>query len=83
MICGPSAAGWINEGTEVNADNYRCFTIVPAVDGKAAGISVLFPPYQVASYADGLQEVFVPTEVFASQIKSEFNSAFSTAAASN
>ncbi len=57
--------------------NYRYFIIVPATDGKAAGIAVLFPPYQVAAYSEGKQTVFIATEVFSAQLKNNFRAAFS------
>lgn len=65
----------LDAGTEPNAKNFAAF-LVEGVDGKAIGITLIFPPYQVASYADGPQQVAVPARVFYSQLKPEYRDAF-------
>jgi hypothetical protein len=45
---------WLRGGTEPKADNYR--QLVPGPDG----LRVIFPPYAVAPYAVGTQEVLIP-----------------------
>ncbi len=44
-------ADWINSGAGANIDNYRWFYLTDE------GINFIFPPYQVAAYAAGPQEV--------------------------
>lgn len=47
---------WIKEGAKPEAKNYQCFILTDK------GILVLFPSYQVACYAAGVQKVLVPYE---------------------
>ena len=65
----------LEEGTEPKADDLAAF-LVDGVDGKAIGITLIFPPAQVASYADGPQQVAVPARIFYAQLKPEFRDAF-------
>lgn len=51
---------WIADGASPTAANYRCMLPVPDSTGAVIGHRVLFPPYQVAPYAWGPQEVFIP-----------------------
>ncbi|MDF1496482.1 MAG: DUF3298 and DUF4163 domain-containing protein [Patescibacteria group bacterium] len=44
-------ADWINSGAGVNSDNFKLFYLTES------GIVFIFPPYQVAAYAAGPQEV--------------------------
>ena len=69
-------ASWIADGTAPKAENYAVFLIDTEGNGKASGISVLFPSYQVASYAEGPQQVDIPASVFAGRLKVEFRKAF-------
>ncbi|MEP6938175.1 MAG: RsiV family protein [Rudaea sp.] len=62
-------------GTEPKAEDFAAF-LVDGVDGKAIGITLIFPAAQVASYADGPQQVAVPARVFYAQLKPEFRDAF-------
>ena len=66
---------WIEKGTEPSAENFANF-LVDGVDGKAIGLTLMFPPYQVASYADGPQQIAVPAKVFYAQLKPEYRDAF-------
>jgi hypothetical protein len=45
---------WLRSGTEPKAENYRLLLPTPA------GLRVIFPPYAVAAYAQGTQEVLIP-----------------------
>lgn len=45
------------DGLEPKAENFNCFVLKPG------GLELHFPAYQVASYADGPQECFVPLEL--------------------
>jgi len=44
----------INEGASSKAENFECFYF------KSDGLVILFPPYQVAPYVAGPQEVMIP-----------------------
>lgn len=70
-----AAHEWIEKGTEPAAENFESF-LVDGVDGKAIGLTLMFPAYQVASYADGTQQVAVPAKVFYGQLKPEYRDAF-------
>jgi hypothetical protein len=66
---------WIEKGTEPAIENFANF-LVDGVDGQAIGLTLMFPAYQVASYADGPQQVTVPAKVFYAQLKPEYRDAF-------
>ncbi|TLY51053.1 MAG: DUF3298 domain-containing protein [Gammaproteobacteria bacterium] len=66
---------WIEKGTAPGAENFESF-LVDGVDGKAIGLTLMFPAYQVASYADGPQQIAVPAKVFYAQLKPEYRDAF-------
>ncbi|HET6566384.1 MAG TPA: DUF4163 domain-containing protein [Rhodothermales bacterium] len=70
---------WIRQGTAPIRGNYRLLYLVPAADGKAAGIGIIFSPYQIAPGAAGTQTLFVPTSVFQDQLKPDDRDRFSTA----
>ncbi len=53
---------WIGEGTAASDENYRSLLPVPDEAGRTAGYRVVFDPYQVAPYAFGPQEVFIPAD---------------------
>ncbi len=53
-LAPPHDMAWINEGAGPSADNYNSWTITPR------GLRIYFNPYQVASYAEGPQEVVIP-----------------------
>ncbi|MGH8041995.1 MAG: DUF3298 domain-containing protein [Rudaea sp.] len=67
--------GWIEKGTAPTAANYRVF-LVDGLETRAIGLTLIFPPYQVAAYADGQQQVEVPAKVFYAQLKPEYRDAF-------
>jgi hypothetical protein len=52
-LLGPDLE-WLNRGTAPDIENYQL--LMPGADG----LTVIFPPYQVAPYAAGVQEVLVP-----------------------
>jgi hypothetical protein len=54
--------GWIEDGASPTIENYHTVFPVPDENGGIAGYKVIFPPYQVACYANGTVEVFVPAE---------------------
>ena len=53
---------WIQKGAGASEENYNNWTITPK------GLEVTFDPYQVASYAQGPQEVVIPYSVLKSVI---------------
>lgn len=53
-----SDADWIKDGAAANQDYYRNFII------GDTGVTFIFDPYQVASYAAGTQNILVPFSVF-------------------
>ena len=65
----------VDKGTEPAAENFAAF-LVDGVDGKAIGITLIFPPGQVAPEAEGPQQVEVPVKLFADAIKPEYLNAF-------
>lgn len=68
----------IAQGTAPTADNYRSFIVLTANDA-ATGLRLVFSAYQVAPYVFGAQMVDVPVAVFASLLKPQYRSAFTTA----
>ena len=66
---------WVERGTEAKAENFAVF-LVDGLDAKAIGLTLIFAPYQVASYADGTQQVEVPAKVFYKLLKPEYSDAF-------
>lgn len=73
---------WIDRGTEPTAANFAVF-LVDGVGGKAIGLTIIFPPYQVAPYVDGELQIEVPVRVFGAQLKPEYRDAFATETPSN
>lgn len=55
----------VEEGTQASSENYQDFEPLLDERGKMIGVTFIFPPYQVAGYADGVQRVDVPASVFA------------------
>lgn len=70
-----SMKNWIEKGTEPKAENFDVF-LVDGLDTQAIGLTLIFPPYQVASYADGAQQVEVPAKIFYSLLKPQYRGAF-------
>lgn len=66
----------INKGTRPTADNYAHFTVLGSTGGKADGIELVFPPYQVAPYSYGVQVVSVPASVLLEYLKPGYRAAF-------
>ncbi len=51
---------WAERGASADIQNYHSVYPVPDENGDISGYTVIFPPYQVACYAAGPIEVFVP-----------------------
>ena len=62
-------------GTQPKTENFAAF-LVDGVDGKAIGVTLIFPAAQVASYVEGPQQIAVPARVFYNQLKKEYRDAF-------
>ncbi len=54
--------GWVERGASPTIENYHTVLPMPDENGGIAGYAVIFPPYQVACYACGTVEVFVPVD---------------------
>lgn len=68
----------LDNGTRPTRVNYSLF-VVRAGNGEDApspGITLVFPPYQVAAYVYGTQTVEVPAGVFAKFLKPDYRSDF-------
>jgi hypothetical protein len=65
----------VERGTEATPENFAVF-LVDGLETKAIGLTLVFPPYQVAAYADGTQQVEVPAKVFYPLLKPEYRDAF-------
>lgn len=70
-----SMKDWVEKGTEPSAENFDVF-LVDGLDTQAIGLTLIFPPYQVASYADGSQQIEVPAKVFYTLLKPQYHDAF-------
>lgn len=68
----------LNDGTKPTTVNYSTFVVRAGNDANAAspGLTLIFPPYQVAPYVYGTQTVDVPANVFAQFLKPEYKGAF-------
>lgn len=54
--------GWVERGASPTPENYHTLFPVPDENGGIAGYTVIFPPYQVACYACGPSEVYIPAD---------------------
>ncbi|MGH8183004.1 MAG: RsiV family protein [Rhodanobacteraceae bacterium] len=68
----------LNDGTKPTTVNYSAFVVRAGASTNTAspGLTLVFPPYQVAPYVYGTQTVDVPTSVFAQFLKPEYKGAF-------
>ena len=66
---------WVARGTEPKAENFAVY-LVDGLDSKAIGLTLVFPPYQVAPYVDGAPQVEVPARLFHALLKSDYVGAF-------
>ncbi|HSH84170.1 MAG TPA: RsiV family protein [Guyparkeria sp.] len=75
-----SMRSMIHDGTEPEKQNFSEFMLLADIGGQAAGLQLIFPPYQVAPYVYGTQTVDVPVDVFADLLKPPYREAFDRAA---
>lgn len=66
---------WVERGTEPKVENFDVF-LVDGLESKAIGLTLVFPPYQVAPYADGAPQVEVPAKLFHALLKPAYVGAF-------
>lgn len=68
----------LDDGTKPTTVNYSVFLVRAGNPSDAAspGLTLVFPPYQVAPYVYGTQTVDVPASLFAQFLKPEYTSAF-------
>ena len=72
----------LNDGTKPTTVNYSVFVVRvgSAAGAPSPGLTLIFPPYQVAPYVYGTQTVDVPAGVFAKFLKPAYAGDFTTAA---
>jgi hypothetical protein len=68
----------LGDGTKPTSVNYSVFVVRAGAtpDAASPGLTLVFPPYQVAAYVYGTQTVDVPANVFAKFLKPAYASAF-------
>ncbi|HEX7325488.1 MAG TPA: RsiV family protein [Rhodanobacteraceae bacterium] len=68
----------LDDGTRPTEVNYSVFIVRTGAtaDAQSPGLTLIFPPYQVAPYVDGTQTVDVPASVFAKFLKPAYQSDF-------
>ncbi|MGH8147581.1 MAG: RsiV family protein [Rhodanobacteraceae bacterium] len=68
----------LDDGTRPTTVNFSLFVVRQGSDKNAAspGLTLVFPPYQVAPYVYGTQAVEVPAKVFATFLKPVYQGAF-------
>ena len=71
-----SADKMIDEGTELDVDNFSQFQPIVGADGKITALRFVFPPYQVGPYADGTQTVDVPAAILLPHVAPEYAGLF-------
>ncbi|HEX3894927.1 MAG TPA: DUF3298 domain-containing protein [Rudaea sp.] len=66
---------WVARGTEPKTESFAVF-LVDGLESKAIGLTLVFPPYQVAPYVDGAPQIEVPAKLFHALLKPEYVGAF-------
>lgn len=68
----------LDEGTKPTSVNYSVFVVRAggSEDAPSPGITLVFPPYQVAAYVYGTRTVDVPAGVFAKFLKPDYRDDF-------
>lgn len=70
------AMDWIREGTRPEPALLSLFEPVTDLHGRVVGIKLLFPPYQVSSYAEGPREAHVGLPEIAEGLSAAWRQAF-------
>lgn len=73
-----NAQKMIDDGTQPTTQNFANFIVRAGGNATQAspGLTLIFPPYQVAAYVYGTQTVDVPAAVFAKELKLQYRDAF-------
>ncbi|MDE2224538.1 MAG: DUF3298 domain-containing protein [Xanthomonadaceae bacterium] len=68
----------LDGGTKPTTVNYSVFVVLAgaAQDAPSPGLTLIFPPYQVAPYVEGTQTVDVPASTFAKFLKPAYQGDF-------
>lgn len=66
----------IEAGTDPDGDNFSRFLVRANGAGKATGLRLIFPTYQVAPYTYGSQTVDIAASVFGDILADDYRSAF-------
>ncbi|HEX7370595.1 MAG TPA: DUF3298 domain-containing protein [Rhodanobacteraceae bacterium] len=68
----------LDDGTKPTSVNYSVFVVRAgaSADAPSPGLTLVFPPYQVAPYVYGTQTVDVPASVFAKYLKPAYANDF-------
>lgn len=77
-----NAKQMIEQGTQPTPQNFANYIVRAGGNAEetSPGLTLIFPPYQVAAYVYGTQTVDVPARAFASDLKRQYRDAFTTAA---
>lgn len=78
-LLAEQAGKTIEEGTRPMPANFAHFEPVVDRSGVITALRFVFPPYQVAAYADGTQKVEVPAHVLRPHVAPAYRGLFSTA----
>lgn len=73
-----SAGRMIDDGTAPEPANFSRFEPVVGPGGRLVAIRFVFPPYQVAPYAAGVQSVEVPAALLLPHVAPEYRQLFAT-----
>ncbi len=73
-----NARKMIEDGTQPTEQNFANFIVRAGArsDGASPGLTLIFPPYQVAAYVYGTQTVNVPASTFAQYLNPQYRNAF-------
>jgi hypothetical protein len=73
-----NTAQMLDDGTKPTTVNYSVFVVRAGAtaDAPSPGLTLVFPPYQVAPYVYGTQRVEVPASVFTKLLKPAYASDF-------
>ncbi len=66
----------VEAGTTPAASEFSEFEPMIDTQGKLIGLTFVFPPYQVAGYADGIQRADVPVSVFQQYLDPKYRGLF-------
>lgn len=57
---------WVKSGTSYSDENYQAFSL------DEIGLNIMFPPYQIASWADGQIDISIPYSKLVGVLKDEY-----------